>query len=182
MNKSVFESFPHLETERLKLRKVTVEDIPMVFEFNSDPEAVKYVPREPYTHLDEALEKVAGFNRGYEEGTAICWAYTRKDSGVTIGYGCLFHVDAEGSKAEIGYGILRPFWGQGFVSEAVAEMTRFAQQDMQLHRVYGLVDPDNIPSAKILLKLGYSKEGCLRHNDFARGNYFDMDVFGLISE
>ena len=133
-------------------------------------------------HVDEAREKVAGFIKGFQEEKGVWWAFVLKETNQTIGYGGLFDVDSECSKAEIGYGLLKPFWGQGYMSEAVAEITRFAVEDIKLHRVYGLVDPENIPSAKVLLKLGFQHEGCLRHDIYARDRYFDMDVFGLIQD
>lgn len=181
MNNSVFDHFPNLETDRLRLRRLGVDDIPMVFDFNADHEALRYVPRAPYVHLDEAVEKVAGFIKGFRDRNGIWWAFVLKNSNEAIGYGGLFDIDAECSKAEIGYGLLKPFWRQGYASEIVSEMTRFAVEQANLHRVYGLVDPENTPSAKVLLKLGFQHEGCLHHDIFARGQYFDMDVFGLIT-
>jgi len=180
MNLSIFDNFPQLTTDRLILRRVSAEDIPMVFEFNSDPEVLRFVPRDLYTDYDEALEKIAGFTKGFKEKKGIWWTFVMKDSGIAIGYGGLFEINAECSKAEIGYGTLKTFWGQGYVSEAVAEITRFGRKEMKLHRIYGHVDPANEPSAKILLKLGFTKEGCLHHDIHARGEYFDMDIFGLV--
>jgi [ribosomal protein S5]-alanine N-acetyltransferase len=180
MNTSVFSTFPSLETERLVMRAVGVEDIPMVFAFNSDPETIRFVPRALYESMDEALEKVAGFTSGFRQEKGIWWTFVLKETGTAIGYGGLFDIDAECSKAEIGYGALEEFWGKGLIGEATAAMTEFGKEVMELHRIYGHVDPANEPSAKILLKLGFKKEGCLRHDIFARGQYFDMDVFGLV--
>lgn len=182
MNISVFKKFPHLETARLILRPVSVDDIPMVFAFNADLETLRYVPRDPYRNMDEALEKVAGFTKGFKEQKGIWWTYALKDTGQSIGYGGFFEVDAACSKAEIGYGTLSEYWGRGYAGEAVAEMARFGRSEMKLHRIYGQVDPANTASAKILLKLGFKKEGCLHHEEFARGQYFDLDVFGLVDE
>lgn len=182
MNISVFNKRPLLETPRLLLRPVHVDDIPMVFAFNADLETLRYVPREPYRNLDEALEKVAGFSKGFKEQKGIWWTYVLKETGQSIGYGGLFDVDVACSKAEIGYGTLSEYWGQGYAGEAVAAMVRFGQSDMNLHRIYGQVDPANTASAKILLNLGFKKEGCLHHEVFARGAYFDLDVFGLVDE
>ncbi len=180
MNDSVFNKFPRLETERLILRAVGAEDIPMVFAFNSDPEAIRHVPRAAYENMEEAVEKVAGFTQGFKQQKGIWWTLILKETGAAIGYGGLFDVDKESSKAEIGYGALQAYWGRGYIGESTKEMVRFGKEVMKLHRIYGYVDPANKPSAKILHNLGFKKEGCLRHDVFAQGKFFDMDVFALV--
>jgi RimJ/RimL family protein N-acetyltransferase len=180
MNESLFTDFPQLETERLILREVTEEDTAMVYQFNADLEALRYVPRAPYTKNEQAVEKIQGFQKGFRDKKGIWWTYVLKETGHSLGYGGLFNIEAEGTKAEIGYGILKEHWGRGYVGEAVKEMSRFGFEDLQLHRIFGLVDPANTPSARILEKLGYEKEGLLRHDEYARGQYFDMTVWGRV--
>ena len=99
-----------------------------------------------------------------------------------LGYGGLFDIAAAGTKAEIGYGIQQDHWGRGYMSEAVAEMTRFGFEDLQLHRIFGLIDPAHGASSRILEKLGFVNEGVLRHDQYARGQYFDMTVWGRVAE
>ncbi len=181
MNEQVFDHFPVLETPRLVLRQVAAVDIPLVYCFNADLETLRYVPRDPYESLDQAVEKVDGFARGFADHKGIWWTFELKDSGKAIGYGGLFDVEATASKAEIGYGTLPEFWGQGYVSEAVAEMTRFGREEMALHRIYGLVHPENGASARVLEKLGYEREGCLRGEEYAREKWFDLVVWGWVA-
>ena len=134
------------------MRQINDSDLQMIFDFNADLETLRFVPRAPFAKRAEA-----------------------------IGYGGLFDIDAASSKAEIGYGLLQQFWGKGYVSEAVAEISRFGSNDFGLHRIYGQVDPENAPWARVLPKLSYVKEGCLRDDIFARGRFLDMDIFALIN-
>ncbi|MBU8871948.1 MAG: GNAT family N-acetyltransferase, partial [Gemmatimonadales bacterium] len=189
MNETVFENFPVLRTKRLLLRQVRDDDLQMIFDFNSDTAALRFVPRAPFETQAEAVEKIKGFRNGFADRKGIWWVFETRETdrntghraGETIGYGGLFEVDAANSKAEIGYGLLPHYWGKGFVSEAIAEISRFGCDEFGLHRIYGQVDPENAPSARVLLKLGYVNEGCLKDDIFARGRYFDMDVFALIN-
>lgn len=180
MNDAVFTAFPVLETERLLLRDVAHEDLEMIYQFNADPQTLRFVPRDPYTDRLQAIEKIAGFHQGYRNRQGVWWTFTLKETGELLGYGGLFDIANEGTKAEIGYGILQKHWGQGYMSEAVAEMTRFGLEDLGLQRLFGRVDPANTASGLILAKLGYEKEGCLRCDMYARGEFFDMDVWGRV--
>jgi ribosomal-protein-alanine N-acetyltransferase len=181
MNEDVFKDPPQLETERLLFRQIDTSHTQLMFEFNSDLEALRFVPRAPYTSIEQATDKVAEFETGYKERTGFGWAFHLKDSSEPIGYGGFFNVSGEDRKAEIGYGLLPGYWGLGYASEAAAEIVRFGFHDLGLHRIYGLVDPENAASVRLIEKLGFSKEGQFKDDAFARGRYFDMCVFALIN-
>ncbi len=180
MNETIFDTFPVLETPRLLLRALAPTDAELLLRFNGDVEALRYIAREPYESIDEAREKLASFLASFAEHHALWWAFELRTGDETIGYGGLFGIDSIANNAEIGYGLLRGFSGAGYASEAVLEIKRFGGEDMNLHRIYALVDPDNFASARVLIKAGFSKEGCLRHHSFARGRYFDHDIFAWV--
>ena len=182
MNDALFDHSPRLETARLDFSLAGVEDVGLLFEFNSSLEILRYVPRTPYTKIEQAEEKLAECTTGFENHTAIWWAITLRDTGEKIGYGGFFGIDAESDKAEIGYGLLPGYWKQGFASEGVAEIVRFGFENLELHRIFGLVDPENTASARILQKLGFVKEGTLKDDAFGRGRYFDMTVYARIRD
>jgi len=94
----------------------------------------------------------------------------------------LFDINSENHKAEIGYGLLQQYWGQGIISEAVKKIVNFALNTMKLHRIYAYIDHENIPSIKIVEKLNFEREGILKDDDFARNRYFDMCVYALIND
>lgn len=177
MNENVFEKFPILETRRLLLREVVNDDLDMIFSFNADPDALRFVARDYYTEKNEAVIKRQSLQAGFHENTGIIWTFILKETRASLGYGGYFDIAENRIEAEIGYGILKEFWGQGYVSEAVEEMTRFGFDEMHLQRVFGRVDPKNIPSAHILQKLGYQNEGVKVDDEFARGRFFDMTIW-----
>ncbi|MCK5076019.1 MAG: GNAT family N-acetyltransferase, partial [Calditrichia bacterium] len=84
--------------------------------------------------------------------------------------------------AEIGYGLLQQFWGQGIISESVEKIVDFGINEMKLHRIYGYIDPENIASIKVVEKFNFVREGILKDDTFARSRYFDMCVYALINE
>jgi len=115
-----------------------------------------------------------------DDKTAIWWAFYCLRSGKPFGYGGLFEIDLENKRAEIGYGLLKEFWGRGFASSIVEIITRYGFEELKLHRIYGLVDPDNMASLRVLEKNGYSNEGTMHDFFFARGKFFDMCMVAKI--
>ena len=180
MNEEIFTIFPKLETERIILREVNEEDLDLVFSFNADPDALRYVAREYYTHKNEAVDKLKSLQAGYHEKTGIIWTFVLKRSGESLGYGGFFEISENRDNTEVGYGILKKYWGNGYVSEVVKELTRFGFDDMDIQRIFGRVDPENIPSARILEKLGYRNEGIIHADGFARGRHFDMTTWARV--
>ncbi len=181
MDETVFDNMPQLRTERLGFRLVNSGDADLLFAFNSDPAALTYVARVPYTDISQAEAKLAECTAGFQEHQAIWWVLSPHDSAERIGYCGFFGIDGEAGKAEIGYGLLQDHWGQGYASEAVGRIVQFGFEQLKLHRIFGLVVPGNTASENILKNLGFSEEGVLEDNEYARGQYFDMAVFARIN-
>jgi ribosomal-protein-alanine N-acetyltransferase len=181
MNAEVFDFMPRLQTNRLEFRQMGTDDADLLFRFNSDPEALAYVPRAPFTEISQAEQKLAESLDGYQNRTSIWWVFRLTETGERIGYGGLFGINHEHNSAEIGYGLLPPYWGQGYAGESVERIVSFGFGSLELHRIYGLVVPGNTASEKILENLDFAREGVLRDNQFARGRYFDMAVYARIN-
>jgi ribosomal-protein-alanine N-acetyltransferase len=116
----------------------------------------------------------------YKTKKAIWWTFTQRPFSELIGYGGIFEIDKNNNHAEIGYGLLPEFWGKGFVSEAMKAMSDFGLTNLQLHKLYAIVDPNNGASIKVLEKNNFHLEGLLRDHLFARGKYFDMCYYSKI--
>lgn len=181
MDESVFENIPRLRTHRVDFRPIAAGDADLLYRFNSDPLALKYVPRAPFTSISQAEEKLTECLDGFEKRTCIWWVLSLKDTGERIGYTGLFGIDRPHNNAEIGYGLLPPWWGRGYATEAVSEIVGFGFDTLGLHRIYGQVVPGNTASEKILERLGFAREGVLTDAQFARGRYFHLALYARIN-
>ncbi len=184
MNNNIFRKFPIIESDRLYLRRMTIDDAPEVFKFNSNIETLKYVPRTPFTQLSQGIEKTQYFINLFDKQEAIWWAITIKnseESNKLIGYCGLFDIDFQNRKAEIGYGLLKPYWGKQIASEVVKNLTSYGFCELNLHRIFAKIDPKNIASQKVVEKIGFTKEGILKDDAFERNQYFDMTVYAKIN-
>ncbi|NOU16219.1 MAG: GNAT family N-acetyltransferase [Bacteroidales bacterium] len=166
--------------EKLDFRLLNSSDINLLFNFNSSIENLEFVPRTPFQTINEAEALLAKFLKSMAEQTAIWWVFSEMSTGKEIGYGGLFGIDKDNHKAEIGYGFLKESWGKGFASSAVNFITNYCFSELKLHRLNGLVDPQNKASIRVLEKNGYINEGIMRDYYYARDRYFDMCLLAKI--
>jgi len=182
MNDKVFNSFPGLETNRLMLRRIKPKDVDCIYKFYSDLTTLEYIPKEPFTSLDQARDKIKEFEKLYKEEKAIWWTFTLKTSDDFVGFGGVFDINKKSNNAEIGYGLLPEYWGKSFMSELVKEIVDFGFDKLQLHKLSGFITPGNVGSVRVLERLGFEKEGELKDNNFARGRYFDTAIYARIND
>jgi RimJ/RimL family protein N-acetyltransferase len=145
---------PSLETERLILRAWRAEDFETLAGFYADEETMKYlggVMERPEAW--RALASTIGHwtMRGY--GT---WAVERKGDGALVGRVGLIHPE-NWPQVECGWTVGRPYWGQGYASEAAEVALRYAFMTLPLERMISLIDPDNAASQGVARHVGETK-------------------------
>lgn len=84
--------------------------------------------------------------------------------------------------AYLGYSLGVKYKGNGFMTEAVALVLRFAFKDLKLHRLEASVQPENLPSIAVLLRCGFTKEGFSRKYLKIAGRWRDHERFAIIRE
>ncbi|MDZ4719042.1 MAG: GNAT family N-acetyltransferase [Roseiflexaceae bacterium] len=148
-----------LETTRLLIRDFIETDLDAVYAYGSDPEVVRYMVFPPST-LDGTREHIARCmalaneqpRRSYDMGIVL------RSTGTIIGgitLGMLEHADNE---AAFSYLLNRAWWGQGYATEALAEMLRFGFVQRGLQRIADSCDSENIASARVMEKCGMRLE------------------------
>ena len=85
-------------------------------------------------------------------------------------------------RAEIGYWLAKPYWGQGLMTEAVRTFVRYAFAELELVRLIAHVFSFNLSSARVLEKNGFRLEGSLRKHFCKDGQLIDARVYGLLKE
>ena len=83
-------------------------------------------------------------------------------------------------RAEIGYWLARPFWGQGIMTDAVGAFAKYAFEHFELERLTAHVFAENVASARVLEKNGFELEGTLRQHFLKDGRLLDARVYGLL--
>ena len=176
-----FHPFKNLETERLFFRRVTRNDVAEILALRGNPETMKYIPRPLTKTKEDALEHIDMIETKIINNEGINWAVTLKNSPELIGLIGLYRVKPEHHRAEIGYMILPEYNGKGIVTESIKAILDYGFQDMKLHSVEAIIDPQNIASEKVLLKNGFVKEGHFIENEYYDGKFLDAAVYSILN-
>jgi len=174
--------FP-LQTERLLLRPFTDGDLEAVFAIQSGEDVTRYLYWGPRS-LDEVrhqLKRLKAMTAIDGESDALRLAAVARESGELIGDVSLHSVNRDHLQAELGF-ILHPdHQGQGFGTEAAAEMVRIGFEDLGFHRIYGSCDARNTASARLMERLGMRREAHFRENEFVKGVWCDELIYAILA-
>lgn len=175
-----FTPFPVIETERLLLRRITNDDVDEVFELRSNPETMKYIPRPLVKNNEEALEHIAMIEDKIATNVGINWGISLKDNPKLLGIIGYYRMQPENYRAEIGYMLLPDFHGKGIIPEAVERLISYGFEDLKLHSIEAVIDPENYASEKVLQKCGFVKEAHLKESEFYEGRFLDKVIYSLL--
>jgi ribosomal-protein-alanine N-acetyltransferase len=174
--------FPELKTPRLLLRRITAADAPVIFRLRSEEASMRYLDRDPMTSPDEAQTMVTRIDEGLSSNSGLTWGLARVgEESALIGTCGPWRFDAENYRAEIGYSLLPEAWGQGLMSEALAEVCRYCFAELGLHSLEANVNPQNAASIRLLERLGFVREAYFRENYYYRGQFLDSAIYSLLA-
>lgn len=176
----VFRDLPDIETERLLLRKVGLDDAEDVFRYASDPEVTRYLHSQPLRSIEDSRKVVRAATDDYAAGRVRSWGVVHKGDKRLIGTAGFQWWRPESFSANIGYLMAREYWGQGLMPEAVRAVLRFGFERMQLNRIEARLDPENAASARLLEKVGMTREGTLRDDYYIDGAFYDGMVYSIL--
>lgn len=127
---------------------------------------------------DVTLEFLAKAAEAWESGADR--HFTIFKDGEACGQCSLDHVDHVQHSGEMGYWMRSDLCGQGLMTEAATAVVRFGFWQHDLHRIELHAGVDNTPSVRVAEKLGFQREGMLRHGGRGRDGYHDAYCYGLL--
>lgn len=169
-----------LHTNRLLIRPLQADDADALFAIHADAEFMQYWSEPPWQEIATAHERIVRYQTALADGQYLRLGLAPKDGGPLLGTVTLFNFDDQCRRADIGYGLARPAWGQGLMHEALRELVRYAFEDLALNRLEADIHPDNLASAKTLDRLGFTREGYLRERWIVDGHVSDSAIYGLL--
>lgn len=141
------ENFPELQTGRLWLRRIQVEDIPLLLKYANNRKISDYILSIPYPYQEpDAVFRISYVLQGFKNKLRYVFAITLK--GEFIGEISL-HLD-NGKVAQLGYWVAEPFWNKGIATEAVTAILTFGFENLQLDKVYATCHEENTASSKVV--------------------------------
>ena len=173
---------PELSSPRLRLREVRDGDAAALFAIHGDARVMRYWSYPAWTELAQAEQKISDILRQRREEDILIWAIADATSDLLIGSSAVFYLNLEQGRAEIGYS-LHPDWqGHGLASEALQLVLGYAFNNLGLRRIEADIDPRNLPSCRLVERLGFVREGLLRERWHVNGEICDSAIYGLLRQ
>lgn len=143
-----------LETDRLFLRRVTLDDADLMLAVWNDPAFIENVGDRGVRTTEDAIGAMkAGALKLYADHGYGPYAMVRKDDGARMGICGLFKRDNL-DYPDIGFGVLPEFCGKGYAGEAAFAVVAHARDDLRIEELTAIVSPGNAPSVGLIEKLG----------------------------
>ncbi|MCM3387025.1 GNAT family N-acetyltransferase [Ureibacillus chungkukjangi] len=166
----------YLESNRLLIRKFSMDDVQEVSKYTSSPVVMRYMP-EGVMNEEETKKLVLG-NMGENPKK---FAVILKNENILIGHMEFFRYFGEHTY-EIGWVFNPDYYNRGFATEAAQVLLNFGFTDMKLHRIIATCQPENIPSYRIMEKLGMRREGYFKKCIPCGEEWWDEYFYAILAE
>ncbi|MDA3866429.1 MAG: GNAT family protein [Salinivirgaceae bacterium] len=171
-----------LETERLRMRPVTIEDKSAIFEYRSDSETNKYQGSIPnsLSDVEAFINKLAKHIN--EPSSWFQLVIIERASEEIIGDLGIHFFGSENKQTEIGCTLNKIYHHRGYATEAVRSVIDYLFHDLNKHRIIASIDPANESSIKLVERLGFRKEAHFVKSLFINGQWVDDIVYALLKD
>ena len=178
----VSEKFPIITTERLILLAPGSGFASGIAALAGEFEIADTTLRIPHPYtLQDAEAWIRQCRNLFRSGRAIQWLLCLHKDQTLIGAIGLSDIDRIHRHAELGYWIGKPWWNQGYATEACRALLHYTFEELRLHRVYAHHFTRNPASGKVLQKIGMTWEGKLKEHVIRWQRFEDLELFGIIN-
>jgi [ribosomal protein S5]-alanine N-acetyltransferase len=171
-----FGDVPKIETDRLILRKITLNDAEDMYLYASNEEVTRYVTWDTHSSLSDTIDFINSFLPQYDAP----WGIELKENGKFIGTVHFVWWQQQHNSAEIGYVLSKEYWAKGLITEAARAIISFGFENMDLVRIQARCFLENKGSERVMEKLGMSFEGISRKVMYVKGDYKDLKLYSLL--
>jgi ribosomal-protein-alanine N-acetyltransferase len=169
-----------IETDRLLLVPAHAAHLDDLFAVNGDERVTRFLPYEAWADRSDAENWLARMNLLSQAGTCRQLVLQQRADGRAVGTLLLFNFDERSHRLEIGYALGSSYWGKGLMSEAVRGACEYAFSALGVRRIEAEVNPVNIASCELLVRVGFQLEGRLRQRWTVKGTTYDTNIYGLL--
>jgi RimJ/RimL family protein N-acetyltransferase len=173
---------PTLVTDRLILRPFYIDDSPRVQELAGDQAVAEMTLNIPHPYQDGMAELwISTHQESFKNESSITLAITLKETDQVIG-AIELDLNRKHHFGELGYWVGKPYWNQGYCTEAAKEVVRYGFENLELNRIQARTMVNNLASARVMEKIGMRREGILRQLHYRFGSFEDYAVSSILLE
>lgn len=171
----------NIETERLILRRFTVDDAESVYKnWASDDEVTKYLTWPTHTSVEMSVGFMKFCVNGYAEKNSYQWGIELKENHELIGNISVVKIDDSVAGMELGWVIGRGWWGHGYTAEAARALMKYLFVEVGANRIAARHDVHNPNSGRVMQKIGMKYEGTLRRADRNNRGIVDCIYYSIL--
>lgn len=171
-----------LSTERLILRMLETTDAKRIEELAGDYDVAKTTLNIPHPYpKGSAVFFIHSVKESESKGKLVTYAITKKDTNELIGLMAI-SINSTFNRGELAYWVGKPYWGQGYGTEAAKALLQYGFEVLQVNRIYAQSFTTNPGSWRIMEKIGLKYEGTLRQHVLRFGDYHDLAQYGILKE
>lgn len=170
-----------LETERLILRRFTLDDAQAMYDnWASDPEVTTYLTWPTHSSVEITKMVLADWVPRYEQADYYHWGLELKQTGTLIGDLAVVRVIEPIAEAELGWCMSRKYWGQGLMPEAGRAVLGYLFEEAGFNRVCARHDVENPKSGRVMQKIGMTFEGIQRQAGRNNRGIIDHATYAIL--
>lgn len=178
-----YADFRNLETERLILRDIRMEDIQEYYErLWGDGDVCRYLLHDPHQDIGESLESIEKILEGYDAGKFYRWGITEKGEDSLIGIVGLVRIDEEKGECSFAYMLGCDYWNRGYGTETLKAVFRFAFEELEIRRIVADHMAENPASGAVMRKAGMTHIGTEKGKYEKHGYLHDAEVYEIRNE
>ena len=175
-----YSAFHSLETDRLLLRQLRLEDVYEYYErLFGDGDVSRYMLFEPHQDISESLESLQRKLERYEEGPYYCWGVTTKEDDTLMGLIELLRFDETEESCSFAYMLGCDYWNQGYGTEMLRAVIRFAFEELGIERIVADHMTRNPASGAVMRKAGMTQIATEEGKYEKLGIRYDADVYEI---
>lgn len=141
-----------IETERLFLRELNVNDAESFYRLNLDKDVLKYTGDKPFENIENSKEFLEKYNH-YEKYGFGRWAVINKENGKFLGW-CGLKFTEIRNEYDIGFRFFKKYWNKGYATESAKSCIDYGINKLQLTEILGRAMRENQASIRVLEKIG----------------------------
>jgi RimJ/RimL family protein N-acetyltransferase len=171
---------PVLLTDRLVLRPFNLNDAARVRELAGEFEVAATTANIPHPYEEGMAEEwISSHADAFDNGRGVTFATVLRSQDALIGAIGLV-LNRTHNSAELGYWVGKPYWNQGYCTEAAREVLRYGFETLELNRIQARHMTKNRASGRVMEKIGMNHEGVLRQSLHRFGSFEDAAMFSIL--
>lgn len=169
-----------LQSQRLILRRFRKTDAKEIFEGYVNQESFLYYANKEKRTLEDEIDSLKDIDEKYKNNEYYNWLITLKDN-IIIG-AINLRVNNYNESLEFNYAIDDRYKGNGYMTEALNLVKDYCFNELDVNRLYGGCEVNNVASKRVMEKCLFEYEGTLKSYLKLRDGYHDMHLYSIINK